>query len=118
SDFATGNVYRLTQYSTFQSPFIRQAFTETRLKTHITKYRPLLADRSFWNKHKFRFPEGRTYEDTPVTIPAHFLADSVDVISDPCYLWRIREGGGLSITQRKTDPQSLIDRLRSIQDVS
>ena len=53
-----------------------------------------------------------------MTIPAHFLADSVDVISDPCYLWRIREGGGLSITQRKTDPQSLIDRLRSIQDVS
>src|SRR4051812_20964472 len=127
SDFATGHVYRLTQYSTFQSPFIRQAFTETRLKTHITKYRPLLADRpawnkvwrrSFWDRHKFRFPEGRTYEDTPVTIPAHFLADSVDVISEPCYLWRIREGGGLSITQRKTDPQSLIDRLRSIQDVS
>ena len=113
--------------ATFQSPFIRQAFTETRLKTHITKYRPLLADRpawnkvwrrSFWDKHKFRFPEGRTYEDTPVTIPAHFLADSVDVIADPCYLWRIREGGGLSITQRRPEPQSLIDRLRSIQDVS
>jgi CDP-glycerol glycerophosphotransferase len=127
SDFATGNVYRLTAYATFQSPFIRQAFTETRLKTHITKYRPLLADRpawnkvwrrSFWDKHEFRFPEGRTYEDTPVTIPAHFLADSVDVIAEPCYFWRIREGGGLSITQRKTDPQSLIDRLRSIQDVS
>src|SRR3954454_14951621 len=127
SDFATGNVYRLTRFATVQSPFLRTAFAETRLKTHITKYRPLLADRpawnkvwqrSFWDKHAFRFPEGRTYEDTPVTIPAHFLADSVDVISEPCYLWRIREGGGLSITQRKTDPQSLIDRLRSIQDVS
>jgi CDP-glycerol glycerophosphotransferase len=127
SDFATGNVYRLTQYATFQSPFIRHAFTETRLKTHITKYRPLLADRpawnkvwrrSFWDKHAFRFPEGRTYEDTPVTIPAHFLADAVDVIAEPCYFWRIREGGSASITQRKTDPQSLIDRLRSIQDVS
>ncbi len=127
SDFATGNVHRLTAYATFQSPFIRHAFTETRLKTHITKYRPLLADRpawnkvwrrSFWDKHAFRFPEGRTYEDTPVTIPAHFLADAVDVIAEPCYFWRIREGGGTSITQRKTDPQSLIDRLRSIQDVS
>jgi CDP-glycerol glycerophosphotransferase len=127
SDFATGNVYRLTRYATVQSPFLRHAFAETRLKTHVTKYRPLLADRpawnkvwrrAFWDKHGFRFPEGRTYEDTPVTIPAHFLAKSVDVIADPCYLWRIREGGAQSITQRKSDPQSLIDRLTSIQEVS
>jgi CDP-glycerol glycerophosphotransferase len=127
SDFATGNVYRLTRFATVQSPFLRAAFAETRLKTHVTKYRPLLADRpawnkvwrrSFWDKHKFRFPEGRTYEDTPVTIPAHFLASSVDVISEPCYFWRIREGGTRSITQRKTDPQALIDRLTSVQDVS
>jgi CDP-glycerol glycerophosphotransferase len=127
SDFATGNVYRLTRFATVQSPFLRHAFAETRLKTHVTKYRPLLADRpawnkvwrrSFWDKHGFRFPEGRTYEDTPVTIPAHFLARSVDVISEPCYYWRIREGGGLSITQRKTDPQALIDRLTAIQEVS
>jgi CDP-glycerol glycerophosphotransferase len=127
SDFATGNVYRLTKWATIQSPFLRQAFAETRLKTHVTKYRPLLADRpawnkvwrrSFWDKHGFRFPEGRTYEDTPVTIPAHFLAKSVDVIAEPCYLWRIREGGAQSITQRKTDPQSLIDRLTSIKEVS
>ena len=127
SDFATGNVFRLTKWATVQSPFLRTAFAETRLKTHVTKYRPLLADRpawnkvwrrSFWDKHGFRFPEGRTYEDTPVTIPAHFLAKSVDVISEPCYLWRIREGGAQSITQRKHEPQSLIDRLMSIQEVS
>jgi CDP-glycerol glycerophosphotransferase len=127
SDFATGNVYRLTKWATVQSPFLARAFSETRLKTHVTKYRPLLADRpawnkvwrrSFWDKHGFRFPEGRTYEDTPVTIPAHFLAKSVDVIAEPCYLWRIREGGARSITQRKTDPQSLIDRLTSIREVS
>jgi CDP-glycerol glycerophosphotransferase len=127
SDFATGNVYRLTRFATTQSPFLRTAFAETRLKTHVTKYRPLLADRpawnkvwrrAFWDRHGFRFPEGRTYEDTPVTIPAHFLAKSVDVISEPCYYWRIREGGARSITQRKTDPDALIDRLLSIQEVS
>jgi CDP-glycerol glycerophosphotransferase len=127
SDFATGNVYRLTKWATVQSPFLARAFAETRLKTHVTKYRPLLADRpawnkvwrrSFWDKHGFEFPVGRTYEDTPVTIPAHFLAKSVDVIAEPCYLWRIREGGTQSITQRKRDPQSLIDRLTSIKEVS
>jgi CDP-glycerol glycerophosphotransferase len=127
SDFATGNVYRLTRFALTQARYVAKAFEETRLKTHVTKLRPLLADRtawnkvfrrSFWDEHGFRFPEGRTYEDTPITIPAHFLARSVDVIADPVYYWRIRDSGGLSITQRRFEPQSLIDRLTSIQEVS
>src|SRR4051795_5768452 len=127
SDFATGNVYRLTRFAVTQARYVAKAFEETRLKTHVTKLRPLLADRtawnkvfrrSFWDKHGFRFPEGRTYEDTPITIPAHFLARWVDVIADPVYYWRIRDSGGLSITQRKFEPQALIDRLTSIQEVS
>src|SRR5436190_6274214 len=127
SDFATGNGYRLTRFAVTQARYVAKAFEETRLKTHVTKLRPLLADRtawnkvfrrSFWDKHGFRFPEGRTYEDTPITIPAHFLARSVDVIADPVYYWRIRDSGGLSITQRKFEPQALIDRLTSIQEVS
>jgi CDP-glycerol glycerophosphotransferase len=126
SDFATGNVYRLTRFATFQSPFLAKTFPETQLKTHVTKFRPLLADRpawnkmwrrSFWDEHGFRFPEGRTYEDTPVTVPAHFLARSVDVISEPVYYWRIREGVG-SITQRKLEPRGLTDRLLAIEEVS
>ncbi len=126
SDFATGNVHRLTRMGTAQSPFLARAFAETRMKTHVTKYRPLIADRvawnklwrrSFWDRHGFRFPEGRTYEDAPVTVPAHFLARSVDVISDPVYYWRIREGGDLSITQRRLEPRSLLDRLQSIEEV-
>ena len=36
SDFATGNVYRLTRFATFQSPFLAKTFPETRLKTHVT----------------------------------------------------------------------------------
>jgi len=70
SDFATGNVHRLTRFGTVQSPFLARAFAETRLKTHVTKYRPLIADRTAWNKlwrrslwdrHGFRFPEGRLF---------------------------------------------------------
>ncbi len=126
SDFATGNVHRLTRMGTAQSPFLARAFAETRLKTHVTDYRPLIADRvawnklwrrEFWDRHGFRFPEGRLFEDAPVTVPAHFLAKSVDVISEPVYYWRIREGGDLSITQRRLDPDMLLDRLQSISDV-
>ena len=97
------------------------------MKTHVTKYRPLIADRtawnklwrrSFWDRHGFRFPEGRLFEDSPVTVPAHFLAASVDVIADPVYHWRIREDGELSITQRRLDPRSLRDRMTAIEEVS
>jgi CDP-glycerol glycerophosphotransferase (TagB/SpsB family)/glycosyltransferase involved in cell wall biosynthesis len=127
SDFATGNVHRLTRFGTVQSPFLARAFAETRMKTHVTKYRPLIADRtawnklwrrSFWDRHGFRFPEGRLFEDSPVTVPAHFLASSVDVIADPVYHWRIREDGELSITQRRLDPRSLRDRMTAIEEVS
>ena len=51
-------------------------------------------------------------------MPAHFLASSVDVIADPVYFWRIREGGDLSITQRRLEQRALLDRLQAIQDVS
>ncbi len=126
SDFATGNVHRLTRFGTSQSPFLARAFDQTRLKTHVTKFRPLLSDRtawnkvwrrSFWDRHGFAFPEGRIFEDTPVTVPAHFLADAVDVIADPVYYWRIRESGG-SITQRRLEPRALRDRMTAIEEVS
>jgi CDP-glycerol glycerophosphotransferase len=127
SAFASGNVHRLTRFGASQSKFVARTFDQTRFKTHVTKFRPLLYDRtawnklwrrSFWEKHGFRFPEGRLYEDIPVTLPAHFLAKSVDVIADTVYLWRIREGGELSITQRRLEPRALLDRLQSVSEVS
>jgi CDP-glycerol glycerophosphotransferase len=127
SDFASGNVHRLSQWSTTQSRFLAKAFATTRLKTHVTKYRPLLADRtawnklwrrSFWDRHGLRFPEGVVHEDIPVVIPAHFMAASVDVLAEPVYLYRIREDGNLSITQRRLEQRVLLDRLAAVEHVS
>jgi CDP-glycerol glycerophosphotransferase len=127
SDFASGNVHRLSQWSTTQSRFLAKAFATTRLKTHVTQFRPLLADRtawnklfrrSFWDRHGLRFPEGVVHEDIPVVIPAHFMADSVDVLSDPVYLYRVREDGNLSITQRRLEQRVLLDRLAAVEHVS
>ena len=124
SDFATGNVHRLTRMRTQQSPFLAEAFAKTRLKTHVTKYRPLLADRiapnklwrrSFWDEHGYRFPEGMLHEDIPVVVPAHFAAHSVDVIAEPVYHYRIREGEDLSITQRRVELKALQDRMTAIE---
>jgi CDP-glycerol glycerophosphotransferase len=123
SDFATGNVHRLDGASTAQAAFLARAFERTRLRTHVTRFRPLLADRTAWNKlfrrafwdrHGFRFPEGRLHEDIPVILPAHFAARAVDVIAEPVYYWRVR---GDSITQRRLERRALLDRLQAIEDV-
>ena len=126
SDFATGNVLRLTEGETQPARFLRKTFRETRLKTHITKFRPLLADRTAWNKvfrrsfwdaHGLTFPEGRINEDIPVILPLHFAAKAVDVVSDPVYLWRFRRTGELSITERRLEKRSLLHRVQAVSDV-
>lgn len=127
SDFATGNVHRFNRGGITPAPFVARAFGKTRPKTHITKFRGLLVDRiapnklfrrSFWDRHGFAFPEGVTHEDIPVILPAHFMAKSVDVIAEPVYLYRLRETGGLSITQRRLEPKVLLDRLEAVSHVS
>ena len=127
SDFASGNVMRLTPFGTQKAGFVARAFERSRLKTHITRFPILVNDRtawnklfrrSFWDEHEFRFPEGVYYEDIPVTLPAHYLASSVDLISEPVYLWRMREGNDLSITQRRTEPKALRDRVSAVDSVS
>jgi CDP-glycerol glycerophosphotransferase len=126
SDFATGNVLRLQSQAARQVHFLRNAFAKTRLKTHVTEYPPLIADRvawnklfrrEFWDRQGREFPEGVLNEDIPVILPAHFAARSVDVISDPIYYWRIRDGEELSITQRRLEPKALRDRLAAMDQV-
>ncbi|MCP3822164.1 CDP-glycerol glycerophosphotransferase family protein [Streptomyces sp. A3M-1-3] len=122
SDFATGNVWRLTEHGREQAWQYRW-LTVTRERTHITRAPELLTDRvawnkvfrrTFWDRHGFAFPEGRLYEDAPVMIPAHYLAESVDVLREHVYYWRVREG---SITRRRTDVRGVRDRIRACEDV-
>ena len=127
SDFASGNYHRLTSTGTRQAGMVTSAFTATRLRTHVTKHAALLNDRTAWNKvfrrsfwthHGFRWPEGVLYEDIPVTLPAHVLAESVDVLRQPIYLWRARVGDSTSITQRRTEPRAIRDRTSAVDGVS
>ena len=126
SDFATGNVHRLTGAVTSQAAFLAKAFRRTRLKTHVTRFRPLISDRtawnklwrrSFWDEHALRFPEGVVHEDIPVVLPAHFMARSVDVIGSPVYRYRTREDGERSITQQRAERRVLLDRLAAVEYV-
>ncbi|MFA1546817.1 bifunctional glycosyltransferase/CDP-glycerol:glycerophosphate glycerophosphotransferase [Actinomadura chokoriensis] len=127
SDIVSGNVQLLTDEGLVQSPMHRRPMGTTRLRTHVTRDHLLMYDRlvpnkvfrrRFWDEHAFRFPEGVLYEDIPVTLPAHFLASSVDVVSEPVYYWRQRMGGALSITQRRTEIAAVTDRFSAVETVS
>ncbi|MEV6298138.1 CDP-glycerol glycerophosphotransferase family protein [Actinoplanes sp. NPDC051861] len=127
SDFASGNVYRLTSRGVHQSGLHRTAFATTTLRTHVSKQSSLMDDRTawnkifrrkFWDKHKLAFPEGVLYEDTPVIVPAHVLAKTVDVLDVPVYYWREREGQDKSITQRRDEVRGFVDRLAGVEQVS
>ncbi|MFG2496604.1 CDP-glycerol glycerophosphotransferase family protein [Streptomyces sp. NPDC048441] len=121
SDFATGNVHRLrTDGRSEQSAMFLKAMGSNRRGTHVTRDWELLGDRiacnkvfrrDFWDRHAFAFPEGVLFEDTPVMIPAHFLAESVDVLKEPVYLWRQRDG---SITKRRAKPRAVRDRTAAV----
>ncbi|MCX4745368.1 glycosyltransferase [Kitasatospora sp. NBC_01287] len=124
SDFAAGNVLRFRSTGTYQSGAHVKPFRQTRLKTHVTELPALVTDRTAWNKvyrREFfdgagiRYPEGILYEDAPVSVPHHYLAAAVDVLSDHIYHWRERELDDPSITQGRTNPRGLIDRVRSME---
>jgi CDP-glycerol glycerophosphotransferase len=127
SDFATGMVHRFDSTGSRPAPFLEKAFIRPRRRTHVTRSRWLLADRiahnklwrrSFWDEHELRFPEGVTHEDIPLVVPAHFLARSVDVLTQPVYLYRVRDDGVRSITQRRTELSVLNDRVTAVESVN
>jgi len=126
SDFATGDILRFDGRSTWSTGFLRGVFTRTRRATHVTRFRRLLSDRmaqnklwrrDFWEREGLRFPVGVYHEDIPVVLPAHFRARSVDVLRGPVYLYRARDEGGPSITQRRTDLRVLRDRVAAVEAV-
>ncbi|MFE4452297.1 CDP-glycerol glycerophosphotransferase family protein [Streptomyces sp. NPDC056796] len=125
SDFATGNVLRLRANGALeQSPMFRRPMERSRRATHVTRDWILLGDRiacnkvfrrAFWDEHAFAFPTGVLYEDIAVVLPAHFLARSVDVVEEPVYHWRDRDG---SITTRRAVPRGIRDRVTAVSTVS
>lgn len=105
----------------------KKVFDDDYEHTHILDNPNLVYDTTSWNKlfktsfyqeNHFQFPEKILYEDIPVTIPAHFKANSVGVITDVCYLWRTRDGVSKSITQNRTDIKNFTDRIKIMDMVN
>ena len=126
SDMTIGNVWRFKSEGALISNIHQVAFNGTKDVTHITESPELFYDttawnklikRSFWDEHGFKFPEGILYEDIPVTMPMHFLANNVSLVHENCYFWRIREGISKSITQTTSETKNLADRLFVMKEV-
>lgn len=120
SDMAIGAVWRFNSKAYWGSVIHDIAFSGDEECTHITESTQLFYDttawnklikRSFWDKYDFKFPEGILYEDIPVTMPMHYLANNVSIVYENCYLWRVREGLSKSITQTTESKKNLVDRL-------
>lgn len=88
SDLATGRVRRFNDTRSYLSGLHTRAIPSAARRTHISRMPSLVYDttawnkayrRGFWDEHHLRFPEGVVYEDIPVTVPAHVLAEAVDV---------------------------------------
>ncbi|WP_113700387.1 glycosyltransferase family 2 protein [Nonomuraea lactucae] len=122
SDLACGGVRRIRDGGLAASSLHEKVFRREVRRTHIMDRRVLVRDRTVWNKvyrkdfwdeHRLRFPSG-IYEDVPLSMRAHVLADSVDLLPEVVYHWRKRELGEVSITQRRAELSNLGDRLEAI----
>ncbi|MBW9209514.1 glycosyltransferase [Mumia sp. zg.B21] len=125
SDLAAGDARRFTSLWVRDSYTHRVPFAEGATATHVRERPELALDRMAWNKVYRRslweqvglsFP-AMLYEDYPVTIRAQVEAHKVDVLKDPVYYWREREGGEPSITQSLWRLENLADRVRSAEMV-
>jgi CDP-glycerol glycerophosphotransferase len=125
SDIATGAVRRFTAAGTRPARLYEGMFQRTVRRTHVSRFPLLTQDRvacnkvyrrSFWDAHGFAFPSG-LYEDALVTVRAHVLASSVDVIADVVYYWRVRDSGARSITGRYREIANIEQRMATAREV-
>ena len=118
SDFAVGSLNRLVGTSRRIPPWAASLHDRDRLGIRIGDYPGILRNVFAWNKLFRRsffdrvvrgFPEGVRYEDQEATARA-YVGGRFDVLQAVVYDWRKRDDG-TSLTQRKTDPTDLADRL-------
>ena len=126
SDIASGGVRRFSPAGIYASQMHRAPFQSTVLRTHVSRYHALMHDwtawnkvirRSFWDSCGLEFPPG-LYEDSPVMVPAHVMASSVDAFRDVVYYYRDRQSGELSISQRARELSNNEQRMASVRAVS
>jgi CDP-glycerol glycerophosphotransferase len=118
SDFAVGGHLRMGAGRTWTSRWVRELHAQRREHLTVDEFPDVLKDVFAWGKlfdtAFFRrvvgeFPEEIRYEDNEPSARA-YVGGVFDVLASPVYHWRVRDDG-TSITQQKSDPADLRDRL-------
>lgn len=129
SNIVTSPIIRLIRYNTFDGTFYRNSFKNIPQNISSTRFedtKELIWDlfitnklykKEFINKNNLRFiDENRYYcDDTPFSLKAYLLSDSVSVSKDVLYYWRVREDENLSSTQKITQVKNFKDRMYAVR---
>lgn len=120
SDFVAGQAIRTNNYEIW---YKNQIYSKERTNISIREFPTLIFDslsvnkiynRTFLDKYNLRFPEGIHYEDVLFTGKAYFLADSVSIIPEPIYYWRVVENADVkSISNRRFEFENFENRIIS-----
>ncbi|MCW2804888.1 MAG: tagF 3 [Propionibacteriaceae bacterium] len=125
SDFVVGTARRMERNRKWIPNWAKEVHNVDRFGIRLAEHPEILKDVFAWNKLFNRdffnsvvksFPEGIRYEDQEPTARA-YANGTFDVLTEVVYDWRVREDG-TSITQQKSDPRDLADRLLVKQHVS
>jgi CDP-glycerol glycerophosphotransferase (TagB/SpsB family)/glycosyltransferase involved in cell wall biosynthesis len=118
SDIVAGQTVRTNNYEIW---YEKQLYNKEKINFNVREVPFLLFDslsvnkiykRSFLNKHKLRFPEGIHYEDIVFTGQAYFLAESISIIPEPIYYWRVVENASVkSISNRRFEFANFENRI-------
>lgn len=118
SNFVVGSMRAVSQDQSWCPAWMAKLHETDRRRIRATDLPGILSDNTAWNKlfetQFFRdtvspFPEAIRYEDQEPTARA-YIHGIFDVISDSVYNYRRRDDGS-SISQQKSDPRDLRDRL-------
>lgn len=118
SNFVVGSMRAVSQDHSWCPAWMAKLHKTNRQQIRAADFPEILSDNTAWNKlfeaQFFRntvapFPEAIRYEDQEPTAKA-YIHGRFDVISDSVYNYRRRDDGS-SISQQKSNPKDLRDRL-------
>lgn len=119
SDVVIGAVERFDSKNRWVPEWVKTVHSEDRIGTTGREFPPIMWDvfawnklfrRSSWDNYAQEFPEGVLYEDQECTAKFYVRGARLDILASTVYLWRLRDDGS-SITQQKTSPEDLRQRL-------
>lgn len=100
----------------FKKPIVKTTLlADNQFLSDVTAWNKLIKF-DFWKRGNYQFPVGFLYEDMALMTRIYAESEGFAVVSKTSYFWRMRVGGGSSITQERWNMKNLQHRLKAILD--